>query len=81
MHTMADYVNVIKEVLGMDTVDWVRLAVLHELDLKAICDQKPMLKKDKHEMNVLLDKTMDVDGHPEDWDWGCLCQLCCSYGD
>jgi len=43
--------------------------------------QAPMVISDKLEMNTLLEKTREIDEHPEDWDWGCLCQLCCSYGD
>ena len=29
----------------------------------------------------MLDLTGGMEEHPEDWDWPCMCQLCCSYGD
>lgn len=61
--------------------DWKRLAILSKADLDAIYHQIPMADAEKQELNTLLDKTKEVDEHPAYWDWGCLCQLCCSYGD
>ena len=65
----------------MDTVDWARLAVLSELAIKDYNGFIKMSEIEKLEHEVLLEKTQKVEEHPEDWDWGCLCQLCCSYGD
>lgn len=65
----------------MTKENWERLAILMKLDLDAIHHQKPMTKETRTELTALLEKTREVDEHPEDWDWGCLCQLCCSYGD
>lgn len=65
----------------MKKEEWARLAILCKADLDAVYHQKPMIEAEKLELNTLLDKTRDVDEHPEDWEWGCLCQLCCSYGD
>ena len=65
----------------MTKQDWKRLAVLSKEHANDYFKERTMSEKNKKEYGRLLDKTREVAEHPEDWDWGCLCQLCCSYGD
>jgi hypothetical protein len=59
----------------MTKEEWERLNVLcSKTRHKITCVEN-------RELQILLDKTMLVDEHPEDWDGPCLCQLCCSYMD
>jgi hypothetical protein len=61
---------------GMTKMEWEDLEHLGELHA-----EKKISKIGMDNYTTLLERTMEVDEHPEDYEGPCLCKLCCSYGD
>ncbi len=60
----------------MDKEDWNNLEHLFKLEAR-----NKISKIGKDNLETLIQKTREVDEHPEDWDWWCECQSCQSYAD
>lgn len=59
----------------MTKEEWKRLEELFSTSRERITENERI------ERDTLYEKTREADEHPEDFEWPCLCQLCCSYGD
>jgi hypothetical protein len=64
------------EILGgreMTTEEWKELEKLSSGSLSMLSQQQQI------RYNDLLDQTVSVDEHPEEYDGACLCAMCVSY--
>ena len=55
----------------MKKEDWTRLEELSEKEIRAL-----LSAAEKREMTALFHMTEKEAGHPEEWDWPCLCYEC-----
>lgn len=58
------------------------IAASPEERLRLLCDARRASKDERHQAfyeGRMMEVTVDMDEHPEWFDYGCLCALCCSY--